>query len=124
MLLNAYNPYWWTVPQARGDRRSWGSPMGFYKVCTNSVTVGDDEVVYGVDTHLFGCLPYECIVLLSVSADCPESGDSYPVYISAAGKNMPVLDSDGNAVTGTDMEAGDIKLAYLNKSTGTIRFLN
>lgn len=89
-------------------------------------------------TSRYNELPCESIILLKVHADVPAGGEALPINVIApnlgqttlavAGtttgtSKVPVVDSNNNPVTGTDVTGTTERLAYLNKRTGVIRFL-
>lgn len=114
---------------------------GIYVLSTNSVQLSEETVDYGIDPCCYALLPYESIILLKVHAEVPAGGEALPVTIAlpnagrttldsttvagtASGSTkVPVVDSQGTQVVGEDIEATTERLAYLNKRTGVIRFL-
>lgn len=134
-MMNAYNPYWWT-PQAW--RCTQSLPIrGIFKVTTNSVEInsGEGSVDYGVNPSIFPRAYEECIILLTISADVPDGGDDYPVYIVVPGCSLttlgvstgttrvPLLDDTGASVTGADVSENLQKLALLDRQKGVIKFV-
>lgn len=138
---NLMYPYWLPSPflmnrSARGIRRV--DVNGIYELSTNAVQLTDASVDYGINPHCYNELPCESIILLKVHADVPAGGEALPVYVitpnlgqttlATAGvttgtSKVPVVDSNNNPVTGTDVTGTTERLAYLNKRTGVIRFL-
>lgn len=114
---------------------------GIYVLSTNAVQLSEESVDYGINPCCYNQLPCECIVLLKVHADVPEGGEALPVTIvlpsagrttldatTAAGTasgttKTPVVDSQGTQIVGEDIEGTTERLAYINKRTGIIRFL-
>lgn len=114
---------------------------GIYVLSTNAVQLTDETVDYGVNPCCYNALPCEAIVLLKVHADVPAGGEALPVTIvlptagrttldattpagTASGTTKsPVVDSQGTQVVGEDIEGTTERLAYINKRTGVIRFL-
>ena len=142
MTINTINPYWWMgapVVTQRTDipRIDVG---GIYKLSTNAVALTDTTVDYGINPCLFNRLPNECIVLLRVHADVPEGGATLPAAlitpnqgsstVTTEGSNtttgtsrVPIVDSQGTPITGANVQGNTERLAYINKSSGIIRFL-
>lgn len=138
---NLMQPYWLPNPfmmnlSARGIRRV--DVNGIYELSTNAVQLTDASVDYGINPCCYNALPCESIILLKIHADAPIGGEELPVTVvtpnqgqstvgtsgSTSGTTkVPVVDSKGNTVTGTDVVGNTERLAYLNKRTGTIRFL-
>ena len=117
---------------------------GIPVLSTNAVQLTDETVDYGIDPRQYACLPCESIVLLRVHSAVPAGGEALPVTIvvpsagrstldastSTAGAGtatgttkVPVVDSQGTQVVGEDIEETTERFAYINKCTGTIRFL-
>lgn len=114
---------------------------GIYVLSTNAVQLTDETVDYGINPCCYNALPCEAIVLLKVHADVPAGGEALPVTIvlptagrttldattpagTASGTTKsPVVDSQGTQVVGEDIEGTTERLAYINKRTGVIRFL-
>lgn len=105
---------------------------------TNAVQLTEASVDYGINPCQYNALPCESIVLLKIHADAPTGGEALPVTVvipnsgrttldttttSAGTTNIPVVDSQGSAVTGSNIEGTTERLAYINKATGVIRFL-
>lgn len=132
------NPYWWSpeiIPV-----RSEGLPRidigGIFKLATNAVTLSADSVDYGINPCLYNRLPNESLVLLTIHADAPAGGESQPVNVvvpsgsstvsngDSAGKTkVPVVDSQGSNVVGSNVQGNTQRFVYINKCTGVIRFL-
>lgn len=150
--FSPFSPYWW-APQGFGfgiggfgnfgnrpalNRLDVG---GIYELSTNAVELTDESVDYGINPCCYALLPCESIVLLKVHADVPAGGEALPVNIvlpnsgrttlnattatgAATGTTKtPVVDSQGTQVVGEDIEGTTERLAYINKRTGIIRFL-
>lgn len=117
---------------------------GIPVLSTNAVQLTDATVDYGINPRQYNCLPCEVVVLLRIHSEVPEGGEALPVTIvvpsagnstldsstSATGAGtatgttkVPVVDSQGNQLVGDDIEATTERLAYINKCTGVIRFL-
>ena len=113
---------------------------GIYTLSTNAVALSDDSttVDYGINPRLYNQLPNKCIILLTISDDIPVGGDALPVTVvvpnsgsSTVSSNtsttgttkVNVVDSQGTNVTGSNVQGNTERLVYLNKCTGTIRFL-
>ena len=114
---------------------------GIYVLSTNAVQLTDETVDYGINPCCYNALPCESIVLLKVHADVPAGGEALPVTIvlptagrttldsttpagTASGTTKtPVVDSQGTQIVGEDIEGTTERLAYINKRTGIIRFL-
>lgn len=145
MFPNIMNPYWWTpAGQFGGHISNERSRLpridigGIYVLSTNAVQLSDESVDYGINPCLYNELPCESVVLLKIHADVPTGGDALPVTIvipnsgrttltttttSAGTTNVPVVDSQDNPVTGANVTGTTERLAYINKVTGVIRFL-
>lgn len=142
MFPAMYNPYWW-MPHPQVVRPS-GSQIprldvgGIYELSTNAVEVTDETVDYGINPYCYAQLPCVSIVLLKVHAAAPAGGEALPVTIviphngqttlattgAAAGTTkVPVLDSQSTQIVGSDVSSISERLAYINKYTGVIRFL-
>lgn len=142
MFYNPYNPYWYFPNPLLLGNRSTRIPRvdvnGIYELSTNAVQLTDGvSVDYGINPCCYDALPCESIVLLKVHAGAPTGGEALPVNvvtpnsgqstISSGGSTsgtskVPVVDSNNNPVTGSDITATE-RLAYINKRTGIIRFL-
>lgn len=147
-----YNPYWW-LPQTFGapfaqqfggrcnNRRQYGLMPPTLN--TTGALLSDASVDFGIDPCAYNCLPCESLVLLRINSAVPTGGEALPVTIvvpsfgrstldastaTSAGTAMgttkvPVVDSQDNPVVGDDIEVSTERLAYINKCTGTIRFV-
>lgn len=150
MFPSAFNPYWW-LPQmmpfgapfgfARNNQsRGLMPPV----LSTKGVQLTDASVDFGIDPRQYNCLPCESLVLLRISQAVPDGGEALPVTIvvpsigrstldssttatgagTATGTNkVPVVDSQNTQLVGDDIEVTTERLAYINKCTGTIRFV-
>lgn len=111
---------------------------GIYVLNTNSVQTNDKSIDYGVNPELYNQLPCECLILLQVHEAVPTSCSNLPVTLAipfrgnatttvgsdTSGNNtINIVDSQGNNVLGCDVESNTQRFAYLNKRTGTMRFL-
>lgn len=143
MFPNAINPYWWMggiVPAQQNQGLPRIDVGGIYMLSTNAVALSDDSttVDYGINPNLYNRLPNVSIVLLTISDDAPAGSDALPVTVvvpnagsstvSTAGASsgttkINVVDSQGTNVTGANLQGNTQRLAYINKCTGTIRFL-
>lgn len=143
MYGNPFNPYWWSPNplllgnSAPGIRRV--DVNGIYELSTNAVQLNAGvSVDYGINPCCYNALPCESIVLLKVHSGSPAGGESLPVNIvtpnrgqstvSTGGSTsgitkVPVVDSQNTPVTGGDITGTTERLAYINKRTGVIRFL-
>lgn len=136
------NPYWWTPTGQFSpfNQNRTNIPRidigGIYKLSTNAVELSEASVDYGINPCLYNELPCESIVLLTIHADAPTGGEALPVTIvipnsgrttlattTTGTSSTPVVDSQGTPVTGANVAANTQRLAYINKSTGIIRFL-
>ncbi len=142
MLNNPYTPYWW-LPNPLLFRGAQGSIKrvdvnGIYELSTNAVQLTEASVDYGINPCCYNALPCESIILLKVHADVPAGGEGLPVTVvtpnsgqttlqnsggTSGTRKVPVVDSNDNPVTGSDVTGTTERLAYLNKKTGVIRFL-
>lgn len=142
MFPAMYNPYWWMPhPQVV---RSGGSQIprldvgGIYVLSTNAVEVTEESVDYGINPYCYAQLPCESIVLLRVHAAAPAGGEALPVTIvvphngtttltttgaTAGTRKVAVLDSQSTQIVGSDVSSVAARLAYINKATGEIRFM-
>lgn len=144
MFINAMNPYWWSALPINGlttnnntiERIDIG---GIYKISTNAVLVTDESVDYGINPCLYRQLPNESIILLKIHSDVPTGGEALPITVAVPNSGtstisttstsnsgttkVGVVDSQGTPVTGANVQGNTERLMYLNKSTGTIRFL-
>ena len=142
MLINTMNPYWWAALPTSAPVNDIPriDICGIYKLSTNAVSLTDNTVDYGINPCLFNRLPNECIVLLRVHADVPEGGAALPAAliipnqgsstVATQGSNtttgtsrVSIVDSQGTPITGANMQGNTERLAYINKCSGTIRFL-
>lgn len=114
---------------------------GIYKISTNSVVLDTtaSQVVYGFNPCEYRELPCESLILLTIHADVPTGGEGFPIHIAIPGGStttsttgatsgststrVPVVDSQGNNVTGANVQGTTERLLYLNKRTGTARFI-
>ena len=111
---------------------------GIYILSTNAVQLTDSSVDYGINPVCYNLLPCESIVLLKVHADVPAGGEALGITLVApSGGNstvtatgsttgttkVPIVDSNGNPVKGSDVTGTTERWAYINKRTGVIRFL-
>ena len=146
MYPNAINPYWWMphmgiMPQQPQHRLKRIDVGGIYKISTNSVVLDTtaSQVVYGFNPCEYRELPCESLILLTIHADVPTGGEGFPIHIAIPGGStttsttgstsgststkVPVVDSQGNNVTGANVQGTTERLLYLNKRTGTARFM-
>lgn len=140
MYGNPLNPYWWlpgpALHSATHIRRV--DVGGIFELTTNAVQLTEASVDYGINPICYNALPCESIVLLKVHVDVPAGSEGLPVTVvapnsgqstvssggSSSGTNkVPVVDSNNNPVTGNDITGSTERLAYINKRTGVIRFL-
>lgn len=125
------------APRSRLKRIDVG---GIYKISTNSVVLDTtaSQVVYGFNPCEYRELPCESLILLTIHADVPTGGEGFPIHIAIPGgttttttgsasdstsTKIPVVDSQGNNVTGANVQGTTERLLYLNKRTGTARFI-
>lgn len=137
-MINIIDPYWQNLGPV--PVRNEGLPRidigGIYKLSTNAVALTESSVDYGINPCLYSKLPCESIVLLTIHADAPTGGEDLPVLVGVpsgastissgdtTGKTkISVVDSQGSNVTGSNVQGNTQRLAYINKSTGVIRFL-
>lgn len=146
MLLNTLNPYWWvgSLPLQAEPTLPRIDIGGIFVLSTNGVALSDDSttVDYGINPTLYNRLPNVSIVLLTISDDVPTGGEALPVTVvvptsgastvssttSSTGttngtSKVNVVDSQGTNVTGSNITGSTQRLAYINKCSGTIRFL-
>lgn len=135
------NPYWW-MPGPQIVRRGGMIPRidvdGIYTLSTNAVEVTEESLDYGINPFCYAQLPCESIVLLRIHAAAPAGSEALPVTIvvphtgtttlatigSAVGTTrVAVLDSQSTQIVGSDVSSIAERLAYINKATGIIRFL-
>lgn len=111
---------------------------GIYELSTNAVQLTDASVDYGINPCCYNALPCESVILLKVHANVPAGGEGLPVNVvtpnqgqttlattgaTTGNSKVPVVDSNNNPVAGRDVTGNTERLAYLNKRTGVIRFL-
>lgn len=133
-MFNTFNPYWWapTIPINEGLPRI--DVGGIFKLSTNAVSLSEATVDYGINPCLYNKLPCESIVLLTISADVPNGGDTLPTVLvvpnegtstvsGSTTKKVNIIDSQGTNITGANIKGNTQRLAYINKSTGIIRFM-
>lgn len=139
MLINTLNPYWWAAlpvaPQAELPRIDVG---GIFRLSTNAVTLSSTTVDYGINPCAYRGLPNESLVLLTIHADVPEGGADLPAALvvpnngdstvtesgSTSGTSrISIVDSQGTNVTGSNIQGNTQRLAYINKCTGVVRFM-
>lgn len=139
MYGNPLNPYWWIpTPALHSETRIRRVDVGgIFELTTNAVQLSEASVDYGINPICFNALPCESVVLLKVHADAPVGGERLPVTVvtpnsgqstvssgaSSSGTKVPVVDSNNNPVTGNDITGSTERLAYINKRTGIVRFL-
>lgn len=149
-MWSVFNPYWW-LPQSFGQPFGIGQfrqptypridASGIPFLSTNAVQLSDASVDYGINPCEFAALPCVSVVLLRIHTDAPAGGEELPVTIVLPNANRttldtvstsgtttgttktPVVDSQGTAVVGSDVAGATERLAYINKRTGVIRFL-
>lgn len=116
---------------------------GIYRLATNAVAASTDgtTVNYGINPCQYNALPTVSLVALTVHADAPTGTEELPVTIvvprqtttlessttsgtTASTSGTPVTDNQGNAVTGSDMSGGTVRLLWINKCAGTIQVLD
>ena len=140
------NPYWWmppmgVIPQQPHSRLKRIDVGGIYKISTNSVVLDTtaSQVVYGFNPCEYRELPCESLILLTIHADVPTGGEGFPIYIAIPGGStttsttgatsgststrVPVVDSQGNNVTGANVQGTTERLLYLDKKRGVARFV-
>lgn len=146
MYPNAMNPYWWmppmgVIPQQPHSRLKRIDVGGIYKISTNSVVLDTtaSQVVYGFNPCEYRELPCESLILLTIHADVPTGGEVFPIYIAIPGGStttsttgatsgststrVPVVDSQGNNVTGANVQGTTERLLYIDKKRGVARFV-
>lgn len=144
MLGNPFNPYWYAPNPLLFAKQGSGIPRvdvnGIYELSTNAVQLSEGvSVDYGINPCCYNALPCESIVLLKVHTGAPTGGEALPVTVvtpnngqstvsggassSGGTSKIPVVDSNNNPVTGSDVTGSTERLAYINKRTGVIRFL-
>lgn len=145
-MWNAMNPYWWAAQPIVVNNNTLPriDIGGIFVLSTNGVAISDDTttVDYGINPTLYNRLPNVSIVLLTISDDVPTGGDALPVTVvvptsgastvssstsstgtSAGTTKVNIVDSQGTNVTGSNVSGSTQRLAYINKCSGTIRFL-
>lgn len=148
-----YNPYWWLPQsfgapfgQAFGGRCNNRRQYGLMPPTLNTTgaQLSDASVDFGINPCAYNDLPCESLVLLRINSAVPAGGEALPVTIvvpsfgrstldaststtgagTATGTTkVAVVDSQDNPVVGDDIEVSTERLAYINKCTGTIRFV-
>lgn len=114
---------------------------GIYVISTNSVVLDTtaSQVVYGFNPCEYRELPCESLILLTIHADVPTGGEGFPIHIAIPGGStttsttgstsgststrVPVVDSQGNNVTGANVQGTTERLLYLDKRRGIARFI-
>ena len=114
---------------------------GIYVISTNSVVLDTtaSQVVYGFNPCEYRELPCESLILLTIHADVPTGGEGFPIHIAIPGGStttsttdstsgststrVPVVDSQGNNVTGANVQGTTERLLYLDKKRGIARFI-
>lgn len=115
---------------------------GIYHISTNSVVLDtpNSAVTYGINPCDYRELPCESLILLSIHSDVPTGGEGFPVHLAIPNggssttttsntptntgvTKIPIVDSQGNNVTGANVQGNTERLLYLNKRTGTARFV-
>lgn len=90
----------------------------------DSTTVND----LAIDPVLFRQLPNECLLLFDIPITLPASRLPLPVNVVVAGpvntRTLPVVDSEGTNITGTDIPDPTQLSVYLNKSANIFRILD
>lgn len=123
-MIQGMFPYWYSpviIPFGFRNNIKRLDQNGIYVVETNSVSLNTGSSVdYGIKQSVYNQLPCECIILLKIKSAVPEGGAALPVTVAGS---SPVVDSQGSNVTGKDIEVETERLAYLNKSKGTLRFM-
>lgn len=145
MFPNSINPYWW-MAQPIGFPQQASLPRidvgGIFVLSTNAVALSDDSttVDYGINPALYNRLPNVSLVLLTISDDIPAGGEALPVTVvvpnsgsstvstgtsgtTSGTTKINVVDSQGTNVTGSNVTGNTQRLAYINKCTGVIRFM-
>lgn len=127
------------APRSRLKRIDVG---GIYKLSTNSVVLDatSTSVVYGINPCDYLELPCESLILLTIHADVPAGGEGFPVHIAiptvstttttttgstsgTGSTRIPIIDSQGNNVTGANVSGNTERLLYLDKRRGVARFV-
>ncbi len=140
MLINTINPYWWAATPI--PTRQFDLPRidigGIFKLSTNAVALTTDTVDYGINPCVYRRLPNESLILLTIHADVPAGGEAFPVMLvvpnegtstvseanSTTGTSkLNIVDSQGTNITGANVQGNTERFVYINKCTGTVRFL-
>lgn len=135
-MINTFNPYWWEARPVVTTNLPRIDIEGIYKLSTNVVELTETTVDYGINPCMYSRLPNESIILLTIHADIPTGGADLPVVLvvpntgsstinndSSGTSKVSIVDSKGTNVTGANIQGNTERLAYINKCTGTIRFL-
>ena len=150
-MYNPFNPFIAGMPMPlnvnlNGQRRRLKriDAGGIYKLSTNSVVLDAtaSQVAYGINPCDYRELPCESLILLTIHADVPAGGEGFPVHIAIPTGNttattvtttgstpgtgstrVPVVDSQGNNVTGANVSGNTERLLYLDKRRGVARFV-
>lgn len=115
---------------------------GIYALSTNGVSLDtvNSQTVYGINPCDYRELPCESIILLTIHADVPTGGETFPVMLALPNngqsttttsntsentgvRKVNIVDSQGNNVTGASVQGTTERLLYLNKRTGVARFM-
>lgn len=125
LLMITYNPYWWaTMPR----QQVVSNRIGIYKLSTNNVTLTDDSVDFTVSSRGYRLLPPESLVLIIINNAVPDGGDSLPVNFIVPALDstakIALIDTLGDAVTGSSVKESTERLLYINKAKGIIRLLD
>lgn len=144
MFPNGINPYWWMGSPVLPVQNSLPriDVGGIFTLSTNAVTQSEDgtTVDYGINPRAYNMLPNVSLVLLTISDDVPTGSDALPVTIvvpsngsstvssstsstTTGTTKINVVDSQGTNVTGSNIQGNTQRLAYINKCTGVIRFM-
>jgi len=117
-------PYWYSpviIPFGFRNNIKRLDQNGIFVVETDSVSLNTGSSVdYGIKESIYNQLPCECIILLKIKSAVPTGGAALPVTIAGS---KPVVDSQGSNITGKDIETETERLAYLNKKSGLLRFM-
>lgn len=93
-------------------------------VSNGSTTVND----LAIDPVIFRQLPNECLLLFDIPVTLPASRLPLPVNVVVTGavntRTLPVVDSEGTNITGTDIPNPTQVNVYLNKSDNIFRILD
>lgn len=141
MMINAINPYWWvggSLPVSNQGELPRIDIGGIFKLTTNAVALSETTVDYGINPCLYNRLPCESLVLLTIHDDVPAGGETFPVMLvvpntgtstvstgtSTTGTTkLNIIDSQGTNVTGANVQGSTQRFVYINKHTGTVRFM-